>query len=343
VPRPSSEERLRRILAVVPWVAGHDGPRVDEVCARFGYRNQAELQSDLDLLFLCGVPPYTPDALIEVDVADDRVWIRYADWFDRPLRLTPAEALTLVASSSALLGAGAENESESPLARGLAKLAGALGVSGELVEVELGPAPADRLSQLQEAVDTHHQVEIEYYAYGRDRWSTRVIDPALVYSASGQWYVTGFCHAAGDERLFRVDRIRRATTLPTTFEPRGGAQPPPVFEATQATPTVELDLAPGGAWAAGQYPTVARVDGADGHVRVTLAVGGEAWLARLLLRLGRDATVVRGDAGPAARAAERILARYRRHAGPGGTPQPVPSSDMSASTPSRPRADHAGS
>lgn len=326
MPRSSSEDRLRRILAVIPWVAAHDGPRVDEVCARFGYRNQAELQGDLDLLFLCGVPPYTPDALIEVDVADGRVWIRYADWFDRPLRLTPAEALTLVASSSALLAAGADSDSESPLARGLAKLAGALGVSDELVEVELGPAPADRLAQLQDAVDTHHQVEIEYYAYGQDRWSTRVIDPALVYSAAGQWYVTGFCHAAGDERLFRVDRIRQATTLPTTFEHTGRPQqqPPPVFEATQATPTVELDLSPGGAWAAGQYPTVARTDDPGGHVRVTLAVGGEAWLARLLLRLGRDATVVSGDARPATQAAERILARYR-----------VPSTGMSDRKPSR--------
>jgi hypothetical protein len=39
-------------------------------------------------------------------------------------------------------------------------------------------------------------------------------------------------------------------------------------------------------------------------------VSGEAWLARLLLRLGPDACVVAGDATPAAVAAGRILERY---------------------------------
>ena len=45
------------------------------------------------VLFLVGVYPHTPDQLIEVVIEDDRVWIHYADWFARPLRLTPPEAL----------------------------------------------------------------------------------------------------------------------------------------------------------------------------------------------------------------------------------------------------------
>lgn len=331
MPRPAAEDRLRRILAVVPWVVAHDGPRLDEVCARFGYRSQSELQGDLDLLFMCGVPPYTPDTLIEVDVAGGRVWIRYADWFERPLRLTPAEALSLVAASSALLAAGDPRpigpapgepdggDPETPLARGLAKLAAALGVSEALVEVELGPAPAGRLEQLQAATAAHHPVEVDYYAYGRDRWSTRVIEPHLVYSASGQWYVSAFCRSAQADRLFRVDRIRRAATLGETFAPRPAAAPPPVFDVSEAGATIELDLSPAAAWAATQYPTVSRHEIGDGHVRVVLPVGGEAWLARLLLRLGPDATVVAGDAAPAKEAARQVLRRYRA---PGGNGRP---------------------
>ena len=90
MPRVSADDRLRRLLALVPWVAAHDGPTVDEVCTRFGCTEQ-ELVEDLDLLFLCGLYPYTPDVLIETDIADGRVWIRYAEYFSRPLRLTPDE------------------------------------------------------------------------------------------------------------------------------------------------------------------------------------------------------------------------------------------------------------
>jgi hypothetical protein len=43
---------------------------------------------------------------------------------------------------------------------------------------------------------------------------------------------------------------------------------------------------------------------------VTLAVSEQAWLERLLLRLGPDASVVDGTADVAPAAARRVLARY---------------------------------
>src|SRR5256885_7751445 len=99
--RLGAEPRLRRLLAVVPWVAAHEGPTIDEVCSRFGC-TEDELLADLELLWFCGLYPYTPDMLIEVDIADGRVWIRYAEYFRRPLRLTPAEGLALVGAGAAL-------------------------------------------------------------------------------------------------------------------------------------------------------------------------------------------------------------------------------------------------
>ncbi|MHB8466691.1 MAG: helix-turn-helix transcriptional regulator [Acidimicrobiales bacterium] len=306
--RPAAEDRLRRILAVVPWVAGADGPRLTEVCARFGYASEQELQDDLNLLFMCGVPPYTPDSLIEVDIADGRVWIRYADWFARPLRLTAAEALTLVASSTALLSEG--GDVERPLARGLAKLARALGVHEDVVDVTLDVAPG-ALDELRRAADDRRQVEIDYYAFGRDETTTRVVDPHLVFSTGGEWYLAGYCHRAGADRLFRVDRVRRVSTLSSTFRTPPRTTEPPVFDPAPGGPVIVLDLEPTAAWVATQYPARAVTELGDGRIRVELDVSGEAWLARLLLRLGRDARVVDGDASPAARAAARVRARYQ--------------------------------
>ena len=129
-----------------PWVAAHDGPEIAEVCRRFEV-GEKELLADLELLFLCGVHPFTPDVLIEVDVADGRVWIRMADYFRRPLRLTPPEGLALVGAGSALLGVpGADPDGA--LARALAKLETVLGVGADdALDVELGPVAPGLLSR----------------------------------------------------------------------------------------------------------------------------------------------------------------------------------------------------
>jgi proteasome accessory factor C len=312
--RPAADERMRRILAVVPWVAAADGPEIAEVCRRFGYASEQELHADFDLLFMCGVHPYTPDSLIEIDISDGRVWVRYADWFSRPLRLSPAEGLSLVASSAALLGTEGY-DSNGPLARGLAKLAAVLGIDPEeVVDVELGPAEPDTLAILRAASVDHHQVEIEYYGFGRDARTTRIIDPYVVYSAAGQWYVAAYCHRAQDRRLFRVDRIEAARALPATFEPPAAPATSaelPTYDPGPEDPLIVLELEPEAGWVAEQYPAESVRDLGQGRRRVALRVSGAAWLERLLLRLGPSARVVEGDAGPGRVAAERVLARYR--------------------------------
>jgi proteasome accessory factor C len=310
VPKLSADERLHRLLALIPWVAARDGPRVEDVCARFGC-TQAELVDDLELLFLCGLHPYTPDVLIDVDIADGRVWIRYAEYFSRPLRLTPAEGLALLAAGRTVLATSGGDDG-GPLARGLEKLAAAMGVdAGEAVEIELGPVAEDLLSTLRQAAAASRQVEIDYYSFGRDQRALRVVDPYAVFSAGGQWYVSAYCHRVEDERLFRVDRISAATMLDSRFEPPKTPPDLAAYRPGAEDPRVTLELDASARWVAEQYPVEKVEEVGDGGLRVTLAASQPAWLERLLLRLGPRATVVGGDGGVASRAARRLLARYQ--------------------------------
>jgi proteasome accessory factor C len=119
VNRITASQRLQRLLALVPWVAEHDGPTVQEVCARFEMR-PSELLDELNLVSLVGLPPYTPDELFDVVVADDRVFVHLSPSFDRSLRLTPEQALTLVAAGASLRSVPG-NDPGGPLSRGLAK------------------------------------------------------------------------------------------------------------------------------------------------------------------------------------------------------------------------------
>jgi proteasome accessory factor C len=310
VPRVSADDRLRRMLALVPWVAAHDGPTVEEVCMRFGC-TERELVEDLGLLFLCGLYPYTPDVLIETDITDGRVWIRYAEYFSRPLRLTPEEGLALLAKAH-MLRAVPGNDPSGPLARGLAKLAGVVGVDpDEALEIEINPVPDEVIDAMRRGASEHRQVEMEYYSYGRDSVTTRVIDPYSVFAASGQWYVSAFCHAVDDERLFRLDRVRRALLLDETFTAPTSTPDLTVYEPKADDPRVELDLEPGAGWVLEQYPIEAVEPRASGGWRVRVVASEWAWLERLLLRLGRDARVVDGPVALAHDAACRLLSRYR--------------------------------
>lgn len=307
-PRPAVEPRLQRVLALLPYVYEHPGVTVGELAARFEVPVR-ELERDLELLPMCGLPPYTPDRLIEVDVDDGGgVSVRFAEYFERPLRLTPDEGLALLAAGRALLDVpGADRDGA--LASGLAKLAVVVG--GTELDVALGPAD-EHLEALRQAADAGERVEIDYYSHGADALRTRRIDPRSVFHAAGHWYVDAFCHLAGGDRLFRVDRVRALRPTGERFTAEPPAEPPAVFHPGPDDPRVTLELEPAAAWVAEAHPTEACETTPDGRIRVVLAVSEPRWLERLLLRVGPDARVVDPPdlADLAGRAAGRLLDRY---------------------------------
>lgn len=276
---------------MVPWIVARPGVPVAEVSERFGI-SEAEIIADLEVVWMVGLPPYTPDALVEVSMEDGRVWINYADFFSRPLRLTPAQGLAMLASSDALLSMPGTDPT-GPLARALDKLARTLDVDVDgALDIDLGAAGAEHLDPLRAAIERRTWVDIEYYSYGRDEVTQRRIVPHRLTANGGAWYVEAWCSLAEGERLFRLDRI---ATLELTGEDSGRPLPPPpadeLFTAEPGLDRIRLRLRPAAHWVVGAYPCEDVVSNDDGTISVTLAVTAERWLERLLLRLGTDATV----------------------------------------------------
>ena len=295
----------------MPWIAEHPGAALEEIAARFGV-SEAELEHDLELLPLCGLPPYTPDRLIEVEIVDGHVWIRFAEYFDRPLRFSAEEGLALLTAGRALLAVPGSDE-RGALATALDKLAGALGAT-EGLSVEVGEPP--HLDALRRAADTRERVEIDYYSFGRNATTSRKIDPRSVFHAFGHWYAAAYCHQAQDDRLFRLDRIRAVRPTGEHFDPTAGEEPDfgeSVYHPRTDDPRVTLELDAAATWVVESYPSEEVEERPDGSWRVVLAVSERAWLERLLLELGPAARVV----APAelqtvgAEAADRLLTRYR--------------------------------
>lgn len=318
VKRPTAPERMRRVLAVVPWIVANPARPVTEVAARFGLSEQ-ELLDDLNVVFMVGLPPYSPDALVDVEIDDEgRVSIHLADFFSRPLRLTPGQGLALLASSDGLLSIPGTDPGGA-LARALDKLASALGVGAdETLDVHLGDAEASMLDELRGAAARSAEVEISYYSYGRDERSDRVIAPWWVFADGGSWYVHAWCNRAEGERVFRIDRIEamKVTDGVSAHVPAEGDLRPEVFHPRDDDPKVTLRLSPAGRWVIDAYPVEVLASNDDGSSVVELVVSARPWLERLLVRLGSDGLVVDsqgldGATELASTTASRILSRYR--------------------------------
>jgi proteasome accessory factor C len=308
-PRPIAEHEVQRILALVPWIVAHPGSTKAELAERFGI-DEEQLDDDLALVLMIGVPPYSPGDYLDVEEdADGRVTIHLADYFSRPLRLEENEGLALLAAGRALLAVPGSDPA-GPLATALDKLEAALDMP-ELV-IEVGEPPF--LHDVRAAARNHDRLDIDYFSAGRDDLTQREIDPLTVFFAQGAWYVSAFCHRVGGERMFRVDRIRAVRPTGSHFEPvEESAEPARVFNPRPDDPKVTLRLRPSAAWVPESYPTEAVRERRDGSLDVDLVVSEDAWLERLLLRLGPEAQVVapKDRRSTAAVAASRVLARYR--------------------------------
>jgi proteasome accessory factor C len=310
-----TEERLRRLLAIVPYIVRHPGVGMDDVSKLFDVP-QGALAEDLNLLFLTGLPPYTPADLIEVEIEGGRVWIRMAEHFARPVRLTRAEALALYLRGSELLGAPGLPEGEA-LRSALDKLAASLGPEalGKL-QVEVGQPPADEATHLEavrDAVSRRESLEIDYYSASRDEVTTRRIDPEQVFSAIGNWYVVAWDARSDAERLFRVDRIRAVRQTGETFEPRGLlGQGRELYTPSGEDIRVRLRVGPGARWIA-EYYAVEEASERDGSLEITIPTKDLAWIAKLVLRLGGHAEIVEPEElrDLVRRTAQEALTRYR--------------------------------
>jgi proteasome accessory factor C len=319
--RADAGYRLHRLLAVLTWLARQGRAPVTELAERFGI-SPDELIADLELAACCGLPPYTPDQLMEIMVDDEEVVANLGPELARPRRLTAAEGFALATAARAIEAVpGADPDGS--LARGLEKLEAVLGQPDRL-RIDLGEPP--HLAELRRAVEAAEQIELGYYSVSSDEESLRVVDPVSVVALDGRWYLDGYCHRAGDMRRFRVDRVLSVRPTGKTTPGRARGEGSEALSDHRAGEVGEAVFVPGpdatvarvavddaGLWLTDAVPTLGLEPLPDGRTVVHLAVASTVWFDRLLLRLGPHGEVLGppelADSGR--RAAARLLARYR--------------------------------
>jgi len=313
---PSAAERVHRLLALIPWLeATHPaGADIQAVAERFDYPAGDLIRDLTDVVNFVTADPYQSFLVFDIVVTEDRIRVDRNDLLGKPMRMDPADLTALVAAGRAV-AALVDEDDMGPLERAVAKLAGARGSLEDTVQIRLSAGDEPVLAVLREAIRTGRCVDIDYYSYGRDVETTRVVEPhRCLYD--GFWYLMGHCRLAGDRRVFRLDRVRRVNVTDQEFQPPVDmADVMDGIPLDGSLPEVTLCLSPEVRWVVDQYPHTGMVVEGDGRLRVTLPVPADRWLERLLLRLGPAAEVVGAPVGFGedlrSAAAKRVLARYR--------------------------------
>jgi proteasome accessory factor C len=289
-------QRLPRLLALVPWLRTHPGVLLTEAADAFGVTPR-QLRSDLELLFLCGLPGGSPGDLIDIDLDGDTITLIDPQVLDRPLRLTADEGNALLVAVRALEDVPGLADRD-VLTRLRVKLEAAIGTSAEppAVSVSLESPEGDAMRDMRRGVDERRRLHLSYLGAARDEVTERDVDPMRIVLKDGHWYLEAWCHRAEAVRLFRADRVEHVTVLDEPAAPPPAAVPRDLAEGLyRPAPEhvlADLALAPSAHWVADYYPCEYVERHADGTLRVGIRTADPRWIRSLVLRLGGTARVL---------------------------------------------------
>ena len=139
----------------------------------------------------------------------------YEEGFRRPVRLSQIQARAALLALD-LVSGGSDPGILDSLRN---KVRGA--VSGEVVPVEVGRRFEDDapiVAAIERARRERRLLEIQYPSVKEIR--ARTVEPLLMSSIEGHWYLNAYCRHAEGARLFRLERIVSARALDETFEAR---------------------------------------------------------------------------------------------------------------------------
>jgi proteasome accessory factor BC len=317
---PIRPERFARLvtLAGILIEAAREARKLEvaELCERLQLTEQ-ELRQDIDVLNVVnfGGGSY----VLYAEVQGDQIEVDpepYGDNFARPARLLPLEAKALVAAID-LIG---EHLPGGSLASARQKIVDALGQDPAEEGLQITNAKGDDSEiarVVTRAVTRRRLLRIDYYKENEDEFIERTIEPYKLANGQEGWYVHSYDLEKDTPRSYRLDRIREATVLDDSFEPRPGIEPDVhgwlATGEVPASKSARIWVSPERArWEREDHRVVEELS--DGAVIVERTYASHEWLARELLKAAGDAVVVEPEDARAAvlEAAEQLAGAVRR-------------------------------
>ena len=204
-----------RLLDLVPFLLSHQGISVSDLATHFKVENDVIID-DLNTLWMCGLPGYTPLELIDLAFDSGYVTIRNA----APL----AYVRTMSSSEIVSLALGLDLLRESSLNFGDEQMARVDRLSNRLrseigahISIATSTQTAHR-SIIATSIARRVPVEMTYYSSTTDQQTRRIVTAYDFFQENDVEYFQAYCHTSNGMRTFRVDRIVTASVAPESQE-----------------------------------------------------------------------------------------------------------------------------
>ena len=205
--------RAIRLLDLVPYIVAHPGISITELAKEFSI-SRDEVLKDLNLLFLCGLPGYTPLELIDISFDEESVVIRDPQNLAAPRNLNESEALIARIALAALEESTPKTSAAYlqiiALREKIAK-AFSSSIPASAITFTLDKERAT-LEAIENAIKQELDLEMTYNNVTKDSSSRRSITPISIIVEDKRTLVSAYCHSAKALRTFNLAQISEVST-----------------------------------------------------------------------------------------------------------------------------------
>jgi proteasome accessory factor C len=202
----NAANRALRTMDLIPYILENPGVSIGKLAKQFSV-TEKQIESDLQLVFMCGLPGYTPYELIDLIFEDGVVSIIDPQVLDKPRRFTKSE-LVVIALGLQLLGELSTSDSTRlSKIKLLSNKITQLGGSNSIIF-----APSSSKSPFVEvismAITNKKSLTMQYQSLVKDEISIRTVFPHNLYFMNGNLYLSAMDLAAKADRVFKVELIK---------------------------------------------------------------------------------------------------------------------------------------
>ena len=202
----NAASRALRTTDLIPYILENPGISIGKLAKQFSV-SEKQVESDLQLIFMCGLPGYTPYELIDLIFEDGVVSIIDPQVLDKPRRFTKSELVVIVLGLQLLSELSASDATRSGKLQLLSNKIMKLGGSNSVV-IAPSSSKLPYVEVITRAITDKKSLTIQYQSLVKDEISVRAIIPHSLYLMNGNLYLSALDLKAKSDRIFKVELIK---------------------------------------------------------------------------------------------------------------------------------------
>lgn len=212
--------RTARLLDLIPFILAHQGIAIGDLAKEFKV-TEKEIFADLNLIFMCGLPQYTPLELIDLSFENGFVTVREPQNLNLPRKLS-GEELSILIMGLDVIRTQIDDDSKKGIVQDLqAQLQNLMEKSTAVPSLYSDDRSLPFIDLIAEAIRQRKFLLISYLNTSKDSITSRKIIPLEIVQQGEEFLLFTWCFKSKANRTFAISRILtcESTTIDSYEDP----------------------------------------------------------------------------------------------------------------------------